>query len=482
VKFVLRTLLLFFCSAFAAQAQVSQFQHIIIVFQENRTPDNLFYALCANYPCSTTPNNVQYNIQTANWLDSTSPSGMTQPVGIPLAYGYGIGHDHRAWVKQCDLNTAVNPPQCRMDGAYYTAVKPLRGAFAYVLNIADAKHPNGIITPYLTLATQYGWANYMFQTNQGPSYPAHQYIFGGTSALSAADDAAGTFLSGNINGPSGCFAQDGESAKMIDANGQQTDVQINYALGITHCLTRSTMGDLLDGANIGWKYYGTSANGWVTAPNTSRTICQPDASHLNCTGSKWASSVDLTPAHILRDLGTKGGPCQLRAVSWVIPTGSNSDHAHGSGGPDWVGSIVNALGNSPCKNPDGTSYWSTTAVVVTWDDWGGFYDHVPPSLLPFPEGAYQLGFRVPLLFISAYTPAGYIDNLNHDFGSVLRFIENNFALGEGALGFADSRATTNLSTFYNFSNSPRPFVKLPTAKTALDFLNDKTPPTDPDDY
>jgi phospholipase C len=146
-----------------------------------------------------------------------------------------------------------------------------------------------------------------------------------------------------------------------------------------------------------------------------------------------------------------------------------------------VASIVNALGNSPCVNPDGSSYWNTTAVVIMWDDWGGWYDHVPPAILPFPEGGYQMGFRVPLVFVSAYTPTGYIDNLNYDFGSVLRFIEGNFGLGEGALGFADSRSATDFSTFYNLGNPPQAFAPIPTMKTGVDFLNDKTPPTDPDD-
>lgn len=479
MKYTLTSVLLLSCLAVTLQAQIPKFQHIIVLFQENRTPDNLFYALCDSFPCSATPNTMQYNIKKADWLDKTSPTGVTQPVGTTLPHRYGLGHGHTAFTKQCDLNKALNPPQCRMDGAAFTS--PNHGSFVYVLNAVDTKHPNGLLAPYLTLATQYGWANYMFQTNQGPSYPAHQYIFAGTSALDAADDAAGTFIAGNINGPAGCYAQDGESFQLINAYGKQDVFHVDYASGMTHCLTRTTMGDLLDQANIGWKYYSTNPSSSFTAPNTSQTICQPDANHMNCMSSEWASNVDVIRAGILRDLGVNGSPCQLRAVSWVIPILANSDHSGGSGGPDWVGGIVNALGTSPCKNPDGSSYWSTTAVVVTWDDWGGFYDHVPPPILPFPEGGYQLGFRVPLLFVSAYTPAGYIDNLNYDFGSILRFIENNFRLGEGALGFADTRATTNFSTFYNLSNSPRPFVKIPTVKTARDFLNENTPLTDPDD-
>jgi phospholipase C len=485
-KYTVRTLLLVSgLAVVAAQAQTSQFQHIIVVFQENRTPDNLFYALCASFPCSTTPNNTQYNIQVANWLDKTSPNGVTQPTGIPLAAGYPTDHSHSAFKGQCDMNTEVNPPQCQMDGAAVTSRN--RGAFAFVENTVNTKYPNGVLNPYLTLATQYGWANFMFQTNQGPSFPAHQFIFGGTSALDASDDAKGSFLSDNPNGFGGCYAQDGERIHWINSAGVQQILTINYAEGITICLTRTTMADLLDNANIGWKYYSMKAGGtdrgasiW-TAPNAIQTICEPDANHMNCTGSEWANHVDLNPADVLSDLGMNGSPCKLQGVSWVIPTGGNSDHGGNWGGPDWVGSIVNALGASKCLNPDGSSYWNTTAVVITWDDWGGWYDHVPPPILPYPQGGYQMGFRVPLIFVSAFTPAGYIDNLNYDFGSILRFIENNFGLGLGALGFADSRATTDFSTFYNFGQTPARFIKIPVVKTPVDFLNDKTPPTDPDD-
>jgi len=487
MKYALKSVcVLTFLAVVGVQAQISQFQHIIVVFQENRTPDNLFYELCANFPCSTTPDDTQYNIQTANWLDKTSPTGVTQPTGTALANHNGLDHGHSGWKQQCDLNTGIDPPQCRMDGAASTS--PNHGAFGYVVNSVSPKYPNGIITPYLTMATQYGWANYMFQTNQGPSFPAHQYIFGGTSALDAAGDAAGTFMAEDFYGQAGCYAQDGGRFTLINAAEKETKVTINYGSGITACLTRTTMADLLDNANIGWKYYSNKnrmvpdfgSSIW-TAPNTIQSICVPDVNHMNCTGSEWANDVDLTPADVLLTLGMRGGPCNLRGVTWVIPDGANSDHTAATGGPDWVGSIVNALGNSPCLNPDGSSYWNTTAVVITWDDWGGFYDHVPPPILPYPQGGYQMGFRVPLLFVSAYTPVGYIDNLNYDFGSILRFIENNFGLGEGALGFADSRASTDLSTFYNLGTTPRSFVPIPTAKTGLDFLNDTTPPTDPDD-
>jgi phospholipase C len=492
VKLTLRTLLLVSSLAVVtAQAQVSRFQHIIVVFQENRTPDNLFYALCANFPCSTTPNNTQYNIKTANWLDKTSSTGFTQPTGVALANGYDLDHSHTGWKNECDLNTNVHPPQCRMDGAALT--HPNRGAFVFVNNAVDAKHPQGILASYLTLATQYGWANYMFQTNQGPSFPAHQYIFGGTSAIDQSGDQMGQFISENFNGgPAGCYAQDGETTKLINSAGKESVYKINYATGTTTCFTRTTMADLLDAKGIGWKYYSTKGGGsdrggsiW-TAPDAIQAICVPDANHKNCTGSEWANHVNLNPSDVLTALASGTNGCSLQGVSWVIPTGANSDHPGGStGGPDWVASIVNALGNSTCTdkvNGHTLTYWNDTAVVITWDDFGGWYDHVPPTILGSPQGGYQLGFRVPFIFVSAYTPAGYINNVHHDFGTVLRFIEHNFGLGEGALGFADSRGNkSDLGGFYNLGNTPRKFVQIPTTKTALDFLTDKTPPTDPDD-
>jgi len=118
--------------------------------------------------------------------------------------------------------------------------------------------------------------------------------------------------------------------------------------------------------------------------------------------------------------------------------------------------------------------------LITWDDWGGWYDHVPPPILAMPQGDYQLGFRVPLIFVSAYTTPGFIDNSPHDFGSMLRFVESNFKVTPGILGFADARATDSLSTFYNLKNTPLPFVPIVAPKSAQYFLNDKTPPTPPD--
>jgi phospholipase C len=76
-----------------------------------------------------------------------------------------------------------------------------------------------------------------------------------------------------------------------------------------------------------------------------------------------------------------------------------------------------------------------------------WYDHVPPTIEAYPQGGYQLGFRVPLIVVSAYTPAGFISDTPEDFGSVIRFVERNFGIVEGALTFADLRSTGDLTEF-----------------------------------
>jgi len=104
---------------------------------------------------------------------------------------------------------------------------------------------------------------------------------------------------------------------------------------------------------------------------------------------------------------------------------------------------VNAVGNS--------NYWSNSAIFVVWDDWGGWYDHVAPV----PLNYYELGMRVPLIAISPLAKQGYVSHTEHEFASLLNFIEENFGLpctnappSCGALGYSDTRAD-DLSDMFN---------------------------------
>ena len=196
---------------------------------------------------------------------------------------------------------------------------------------------------------------------------------------------------------------------------------------------------------IPWKYYGSKnaqALGLWMAPNSIAHICNVVAGA--CQGTEWTTHVKLNPSQVLNDISTN---CDLARISWVIPRSVDSDHAElvtTVGGSSWVASIVNAVGNSKCKNADGSSYWNSTAILITWDDWGGWYDHEPPTIEAYPQGGYQMGFRVQLIVVSAYTPAKLISNTPEDFGSVFRFAEKNFGIKEGALTFADERSFSDL--------------------------------------
>jgi phospholipase C len=186
----------------------------------------------------------------------------------------------------------------------------------------------------------------------------------------------------------------------------------------------------------------------------------------------------INPSHVLTDIAN----CNLPGVSWVIPDGKNSDHAQSNtgGGPSWVASVVNAVGNNP-KCANGELYWNNTAIVITWDDWGGWYDHEPPTILPGVQGDYQYGFRVPLIVVSAYTQAAYVNNNRMDFGTILRFIEKNFGITRGSLNFADARTTGDLALFFKLNQAPRIFQTIPATLSADFFIHDTSPATDPDD-
>jgi hypothetical protein len=246
-------------------AQISSFQHVIVIVQENRTPDNLFQGLCtppygSKNACSTTPHDRHYDIQASAWLDKTSAGGTIQPAPAALANKYDLSHAHAAFVNMCDANSSS--AICKMD-----------------------------------LATQYGWANYMFQTNQGPSFPAHQFLFGGTSAPSAADDAAGIFASENMSGASrvaGCAAPTGTTVEVIHPSTGESQK-------VYPCFEHQTMGDVLASA-FTWRYYAPSAGSIWTAPNAIQHICQSTGPGGTCAGQDWTGNVDLKPADVLTDI------------------------------------------------------------------------------------------------------------------------------------------------------------------------------------
>lgn len=528
---VLAPLLLLAAESALAQQFPPQIKNVVIVYQENRTPDNLFHFLTPACPVPAGATGLDACIPspvTTSCYD-ISPCGLSNQHGDPvpiklkpasLSASVDPDHSHKGFMHMCDPDPKTF--QCRDDGAWRTS--PKNSSYAYVANtpVTNSDGTSGhLLDPYLALATQYGWANYMYQTNQGPSYPAHQFMFSGTSALTAEDDANSIFLAENpdlqvSSSQAGCLAlRNGTNAlvspalgppakgcSLYDANSVQECALANTPLIYptasvgAFCVSHQSMADLLDEQSISWKYYAASAGFIWTAPDAIDAICQPAWTHptndpksgLECTGAEWKAHVDVKNlgTDILRDIAN----CNLAQVNWVIPDGRWSDHI-APYGPSWVASVVNAIGKQsqcPAGTADaGQTYWRNTAIVITWDDWGGWSDNQPApmaSALPCTstdcQGDYQYGFRVPLIVVSAYTPPGFISNVPHDSASVLRMIEGINHIPEGQLGFSDLRATTDLEEFFGLT-LPRPYITIPAQKDANYFLGNKEAPIDPDD-
>jgi len=396
----------------------AKIHHVIIIFQENRTPDNLFHVLPGADIAS-------FGINSHGQRVPLVPISLTAP--------YDINHSHPTFLlayRGGQMNGwDLEPTSCPRHNC--STVTP----FGYV--------PPSEAKPYFALAKQYTFGDRTFQTNQGPSFPAHLYIVAGTST-----DAVGSALlaAENPHYASNLLNCDGSSlslVRMIDPVGsEQTQLR--------PCFDHPTLFDLLDAHGVSWRYYDAMTYGGLWSG--------PDAIQHIRFGPDW-SNVTSPGAKILTDIASG----QLSGVSWVIPTARSSDHAlvtDGSG-PDFVAAVVNAVGQSP--------YWRDTAIFITWDDWGGWYDHVPPPIY----GSYEMGFRVPLIVVSPYAKRGYVSYVQHEFGSIIHFVESTYGLG--TLGYTDARAD-DLADCFDFTQTPGAFVPIAAGPPPLNQPPESAPP------
>jgi phospholipase C len=370
-------------------------QHVVIIVQENRTFDNLFIGFPGADSATT---GMSY--------------GQVVPLhAVPLEYAVDVDHTHPGW--WADWDNGKN------DGFAHASSYPIPYyPYAYV--------PRDETTQYWTLAQNYVLADRMFQSNSGPSFAAHLYIIAGQSG-DADENPPGARW--------GCDAPHGTTVTLVGPNG--TDLP-----GPFPCFDYQTIGDLMDHARVSWKYYAPAYNenlGYIwSAFNAIKHIRY---------GPDWAGDVISPETQILTDI-EEGN---LAQVSWVIPAFANSDHpGSDKTGPDWVASIVNEIGAS--------KYWQNTAILVTWDDWGGWYDHVPPPQID----EMGLGFRVPLIVVSPYARRGYISHEQHEFGSLLHFTEELFNLP--TLGTRDA-ISDDLRDCFDFQQSVVPYVPVQTNLT-----------------
>jgi phospholipase C len=421
--------------ALAPPVSGSPIQHVIVVIQENRTLDNLFGSSYLDPQAGAPGGYGPY--PGANAADTWTINGSTLALSqVPFEYPADPSHIHK------DLDTEAQTPGNL--GFYLDPVTPTTGSAP----------PNGFVAAvvpafetelYHTLAYTYALADDMFSSRLVPTFPGHLFLISGQSE--AADDPllpGVTSYSGSNPVDWGCDATPGSTVPIFTTGEGETSA----GTGPAPCFNQQTIGDLMDAKGVSWKYYTGALSNTVDAGVNVYDAIQ----HIRF-GADWNNNVSTPETNIISDIQN----CDLPNVSYVTPPGLDSDHAGSlsAGGPGWVGTIYLAVVESALASNPKCQYYGNTAMLVTWDDSGGWYDHVAP---PVVNGT-QWGFRVPLIVASAWASHGtagglpFVSHKQRDFGSILKFIETNWNLG--SLGVEDATAD-NLSDMFNYTQTPVP--------------------------
>jgi phospholipase C len=293
------------------------------------------------------------------------------------------------------------------------------------------------IPNYWAYAQRFTLADRFFSSIYGPTGPEHLWTISGQSDRfvdHGRDDQAGT-------GPPREYCDDPE--ELAFSFKKLTPVQTDFAYELEErrelipemvrrfwterwpCTDIKTLPDLLEANGVSWKYY-RGENPWADPLRQIRHIRRGPMWNKRVPESRFIPDVDAG---------------RLPQVSWLIPPVELSEHPPASvcAGENWTVRAINAIARS--------EDWSRTAIILVWDDFGGFYDHVAPPHLDL----YGLGPRVPAIVISPWAKPGYVEKATLEFSSVLKFIERVFDLP--SLGQRDRRASDMLSMF-DFKQRP----------------------------
>jgi phospholipase C len=349
--------------------------------RENHSFDNLF----ARFPGAA-------GTSTARVGSQQVPLGTT-PDHLPV----DIAHDGGA------ATTAVNGGQ--MNDFYL-----LPGAIHLGKDYADSAYVKSEIPRYWRYAQAFTLSDHFFSTIMGPSFPNHLVTIAGQSHTAIENPH------GQSNRSWGCDVSGASRVTTMGPSGAISRVK--------PCFNMTTLGDEATKHHVTWRYYAASydRSGYYWAAF--------DAIH-HIRYSKYWAEADVPYTRFGSDV-THG---KLADISWLTADARQSDHPPASicVGENFTTNAVNAVMKS--------KYWKNTAIILTWDDFGGFYDHVAPPAL----NNIALGPRVPTIVISPYARAHYIDHQTYDFGSMLSFTEDVFHLGR--LSTYDRRARSLRSAF-----------------------------------
>ncbi len=288
----------------------------------------------------------------------------------------------------------------RMDG-----FERVSGVTVGTLPLPFAQYGERDIPGYWTYARQFALFDRYFSSVMGPSAPNHLFLVAASSGGTTSNPRA-------TQGGPACAAPHA-SITVVTTPGTTDRVQA--------CLDIPTLPDLLVTRGLSWKGYGYWAMGLLhrvyDAPALRRRLVPEEDFRRDIQGSSFPT------------------------VAWLV--GERDEHPPRSicDGENWTVEQVNAVMRS--------RYWNSSLIIITWDDWGGWYDHVAPPQVD-PRG---LGFRVPAIVISAYAKQGYVSHRLTEHASVPKTIETLFGLP--ALGSRD-RAANNLLDVLDFTQPPRP--------------------------
>jgi phospholipase C len=372
-----------------AAMPVNPIQHVIFIVKENRSFDHYF----GQFPGAN------------GAITGVTSSGQTVPLGsAPDQTPTDIGH---SWYSALQV----------MDGGKMDLFDVNVGGNVNAEYLAYTQMSPQDIPNYWTYAQTYELADAMFSSLQGPSLPNHLYTIAATSnRLIGGPNTTGVSKSW------GCDSDIPLSVRALDASGN--------LIYVAPCFDVPTLGDLLDAAGISWKYYAPpyGVNGYQHSVYNN-------VQHIRY-GMDWAADVVDEQTF---DADALAG--NLPAVSWMVARGAQTEHPPYStcAGENWTVDRINAIMQGP--------QWSSTAIFLMWDDFGGFYDHVAPSVVD----TFGLGPRVPLLIISPYALAGQVVHTPYEASSILRFIEETFGLP--SLNGRDLSANDLMDAF-NFTQAP----------------------------
>jgi len=385
-------------------AQGNPIQHVVFIIKENRSFDAYF----GQFPG-------------ANGATSGLISDGTR---IPLAhasdpYVHDIGHLWWSAIEVVD-----GGKMDRFDLNYQGSVQ---GDYQAYTQMNQDDIPN-----YWTYAQNFVLADNTFSSQHGPSLPNHIYTI--------AADAGGMISVPSIPpGKSDSWGCDSPENLIVDY--LQPDGTITTG---PPCIDIETLGDVMDGAGVSWKYYaspyGVPGYQWSVYNNIDHIRFGPD----------WDKNI-VDNTNFISD-ALNGN---LPSVTWIVAPNGQTEHPPTSTcyGENWTVNQINAI----MQGPD----WNSTAIFITWDDFGGQYDHVPPPQVD----SFGLGPRVPMIIISPYAIPGYISHTQYEFASVLKFIEETFNLP--SLTQRDANANDMMDSF-NFSQQPlSPLIRSPRTCTVV---------------